>query len=170
MYRNAARPGSHASSVRSPATLERSGAYSATGQGLTIAAPKQWASFLVQSTTGAKLRVCIDSLLLSCHLRVPCCCQCFTGCSNCPCERTHIIAERCRCHNDAYVGCTAPVHLSRMEVQNDGGQHVATPRDACKLGADGGFESDNEGGGKGGSRGQRCPSVICSASDVQCRH
>ena len=123
MYRNAARPGSHASSVRSPATLERSGAYSATGQGLTIAAPKQWASFLVQSTTGAKLRVCIDSLLLSCHLRVPCCSQCFTGCSNCPCERTHIIAERCRCHNDAYVGCTAPVHLSRMEVQNDGGQH-----------------------------------------------
>lgn len=52
MLRNAARPGVS----RSTPTRDAS-SYVAKGNGLILAAPKQYASFLVSSSTGAKLRV-----------------------------------------------------------------------------------------------------------------
>ena len=52
MLRNAARPGVN----RNVPTRDAS-SYEAKGNGLLLAAPKQFASFLVTSSSGAKLRV-----------------------------------------------------------------------------------------------------------------
>lgn len=71
MLRNAARPGVN----RNVPTRDAS-SYDAKGNGLLLAAPKQFASFLVTSSSGAKLRVrcclvCLRGLVLRVLWRFP---------------------------------------------------------------------------------------------------